>query len=122
MNKEQLQARINGMKENIKSLKVTVSKYETELDKLESHPTLYMYESLDDAEGYLWEILRERAFQDCEGSGNCGDEYYEQEFIVDGILYNGKLEVEYNRHDKTYYYIDGTKWSYVEIGPWKGEE
>ena len=48
------------------------------------------------------------AFEDCEGAGNCGMDKYTQEFIVGDMHYIATLTVEYNRHDKTYYYIDET--------------
>lgn len=59
--------------------------------------------------------LEHQAHSDCEGSYNLGDDVYEQEFIVNGKHYLGKLEVEYNRHDKTYYYVDETKFTVTEI-------
>lgn len=55
------------------------------------------------------------AAADCEGSYNCGQETYEQEFIVSGVRYLGTLECEYNRHDKTYYYVEDAKFSYKEL-------
>lgn len=42
-------------------------------------------------------------------------ETYEQEFIVSGVRYLGTLECEYNRHDKTYYYVEDAKFSYKEL-------
>lgn len=56
-----------------------------------------------------------QAEEDCEGSYNYGDHEYFQEFIVDGKHYMGKLSVEYNRHDKTYYYVDGHEFTATEI-------
>lgn len=47
------------------------------------------------------------ANDDCEGSHNCGASSYTQEFIVGETHYIGTLSVDYNRHDKTYYYVDG---------------
>ena len=58
--------------------------------------------------------LQEKAFNDCEGAGNCGLESYEQLFIVNGDTYLGTLYCEYNRHDKTYYYIEDSRFEYVK--------
>lgn len=71
-----------------------------------------VFESIEVACKKLQHVLYERASDDCEGSYNCGDEEYTQEFIVDGVKYIASLKCEYNRHDKTYYYIDGHKFSY----------
>jgi hypothetical protein len=43
----------------------------------------------------------------CEGSYCFGDDEYTQDFYVGDDLYRATLTVEYNRHDKTYYYVDG---------------
>lgn len=71
-----------------------------------------VFESLAKAEGVLEDKLRDRAAADCEGSYNCGAPEYVQEFMVGGVKYVGTLKVEYNRHDKTYYYIEECSFSY----------
>lgn len=78
-------------------------------------PENNVFATLEDAAGSLEERLRQQAHEDCEGAGNCGSEEYEQKFIVDGIHYDGKLSVEYNRHDKTYYYIDSAHFTYEPV-------
>ena len=70
-----------------------------------------LQDALDTIEGKLYDL----AHQDCKGSYNCGNEFYTQKFIVDGVVYEGTLHVEYNRHDKTYYYVDETQFTYEEI-------
>lgn len=59
--------------------------------------------------------LEAMAESDCEGSYNCGDSEYEQEVIINDTKYLCTLSVEYNRHDKTYYYIEETDFQVVEI-------
>lgn len=86
-----------------------------ELFKWESLAENNVFLSLKDAEYRVECILRGRAEEDCEGSYNCGQDTYEQEFIVNGVKYIGTLECEYNRHDKTYYYIEYAKFSYKEV-------
>lgn len=72
-----------------------------------------VFESLEKALGKVEAMLEHRAHEDCEGSHNCGQDEYTQAFMVDGVKYIGTLKVEYNRHDKTYYYVDGTDFSYA---------
>ena len=98
---------------NIKLAQGSLNYAEKQLSDFEALAENNVYESIDDA-GALEEILRERAFDDCEGAGNCGDEVYTQEFtLVNGDVYCATLTVEYNRHDKTYYYIDGSSFEIV---------
>jgi len=65
----------------------------------------------DTIEGKLYS----RADEACEGSYCRGLDQYVQLFYVNDVLYRGTLEVEYNRHDKTYYYIDETEFSVEEV-------
>lgn len=58
--------------------------------------------------------LQEKAFNDCEGAGNCGLEAYEQLFMVNSDTYLGTLYCEYGQHDKTYYYIGDNRFKYVK--------
>jgi hypothetical protein len=66
-----------------------------------------VFETMDKAEAVIENALLVMARDDCEGARNCGAESYSREFMVDGKTYVGTLTCEYNRHDKTYYYIDG---------------
>jgi hypothetical protein len=76
------------------------------LAEFASRPDNWRFESADKA-GRLEEVLLDRAHDDCEGSYNCGDDEYRQQFYVGDKLHVAILTVEYNRHDKTYYYVDG---------------
>ena len=73
-----------------------------------------VFETIDDAVGTIEDALRDKARDDCEGSYNCGNPEYTQAFMVAGVEYVGTLKVEYNRHDKTYYYIDSATFSYAQ--------
>jgi hypothetical protein len=79
-------------------------------ESIENH----VYKSLEDAENCLMSEFENQAFEDCEGSGNCGAEEYTQDFIVDGKEYTAIGNFSYDRHDKQYYYIDERSYSYVE--------
>ena len=74
-----------------------------------------VFESLDAAEAEISNRLLSEAYEDCEGSYNCGNEEYTQDFIVDGTAYRGTLKCQYNRHDKTYYYVDESDFTIEEL-------
>lgn len=101
--RETLKAEINIAQKALEAAKQAYDDFDQAAEN-NVFPTLKAAESLED-------VLANRAFQDCEGAGNCGSPSYEQEFIVDGVVYVATLEVEYNRHDKTYYYLDGQEFS-----------
>jgi hypothetical protein len=105
MTKEELQQAIEVAKKNLAAA-------ETALADFISAPENNVFDSLEDAVETIENRLRGQAGEDCEGSYNCGSDEYEQEFIVNGIRYLGTLQCEYNRHDKTYYYLDGAEFTY----------
>lgn len=69
------------------------------------------------AEPAIYSKLEAEAHSDCEGSYNCGNPQYTQQFYVNDVLYEGVLDVEYNRHDKTYYYIEETNFTVRKVEP-----
>jgi hypothetical protein len=85
----------------------------TALAEFEAKAENNVFESLDKAVYKIEGMLESRANQDCEGSHNCGQDEYTQEFMVAGVKYIGTLKVEYNRHDKTYYYVESSDFSYA---------
>jgi len=96
--------------DKIHQLEAEIAKLMQEINQFESLPENNVYASLDDA-CRLEDVLQHRAHEDCEGSYSCGAPEYTQDFMVDGLVYTEKLTVEYNRHDKTYYYIDNSDFS-----------
>lgn len=74
-----------------------------------------VYTNLEDACSIIEERLQDKAHDACEGSYSCGLEQYSQLFIVGGQTYKATLSVDYNRHDKTYYYVDGSRFSYESV-------
>jgi hypothetical protein len=88
---------------------------EAALSTWESFPENNQYHSLNEAAPCIEDILRDRAYEDCEGSYNCGLEEYVQDFMVGLTVYRGTLKCEYNRHDKTYYYLEHTTFSYAPV-------
>lgn len=75
------------------------------------------YESHDDAEGSITKRFRGIAREACEGAYNYGDDFYTQRYQIAGNpnVFKATVTFEYNRHDKTYYYIDGMDYSYAEV-------
>lgn len=94
--------------ENIKQAEAALRSAKEQLQEYEESPENNVYSSLEDAQE-LEEILLGLAYLDCEGSYNVGNDVYEREFMVDDEYYIAILECEYNRHDKTYYYVDEHK-------------
>ncbi|MFM0057081.1 hypothetical protein PQR64_15775 [Paraburkholderia phytofirmans] len=77
------------------------------LEAFERDPRNNVFESLEAADRELDNELRNRAHADCEGSHYCGASEYRQGFYVGGAEYVAIASVEYNRHDKQFYYVDG---------------
>lgn len=75
-----------------------------------------VFDTLDNAEYQLEDQMRDEASDACAGAGNMGCDEYTQRFMVGGIAYIATLTVEYNRHDKTYYYVDSTNFTYKLLG------
>lgn len=88
---------------------------EVALEAFDTAPENNVFATLEEAESVLEDRLRQQAFQDCEGAHNCGNDEYEQEFVVDGKHYMATAKFEYNRHDKMYYYIDGSDFSVAPL-------
>lgn len=99
---------IEQLKQDVKAAECALEQAEAALEKFQQRAENNVYATLEEAsaktEGYLWS----KANEDCEGSHNCGADTYYQECVVDGVVYVATLSVVYNRHDKTYYYVDGT--------------
>ncbi|TPG68585.1 nicotinate phosphoribosyltransferase [Brevibacillus laterosporus] len=72
------------------------------------------FDSIDEATDILFDEMRDEASNDCEGSYNVGSDQYERLCKVKDKYYKVIAEFEYNRHDKTYYYVDYSKVKSVE--------
>ena len=85
---------------------------EAALDTFLSLPENNQFEDLPRALQIIEITLRGKASDDCEGSYNCGLKQYTRLFMVNGETYQGVLDCEYNRHDKTYYYLEEANFTY----------
>jgi hypothetical protein len=90
----------------VRSAQLELAAAVKDLADFDAQPENNVYPSLEAAEALEY-VLWDRAHEDCEGAGNCGAQEYRQEFLVGGAKYVAIFTPEYNRHDKTYYYIDG---------------
>lgn len=103
------------LKTQVEACEVLLQAAQTKLDEYESSPEFHTYTTLEDGESSVYNRLYNQASEACEGSFCCGEDKYEQEFIVNGKHFLGTLTLEYNRHDKTYYYIDGEEFTVSEL-------
>lgn len=85
------------------------------LQDFDDQPENNEFDDFELACASIEEKLERKASNDCEGSYCYGSDHYKQEFIVKDVHYLGELSVDYNRHDKTYYYVDGTEFTVTEI-------
>lgn len=85
----------------------------------------YVFDTLEVALRKVGALHENEASNDCEGSYNCGaGEYFSTVHTKDdGKYYLLTTSFEYNRHDKTYYYIEETgETVYEEITPTAAEK
>lgn len=102
---------IDELNNAVTTLKQSYSTAAQSLYEYKCRPENNVFDYLDEASSELEKELIGEATEACEGAGNCGMDTYEQGFFVDGTAYIARLDVEYNRHDRTYYYVDGRKFS-----------
>lgn len=94
------------LKQAVKNARANLALAEAAVEAWDDMPENNVFASLDEAESKVEDALLGRARNDCEGSYSGGADTYTRGFIVGGVTYIGTLSVEYDRHDKTYYYVD----------------
>ena len=99
---------------DIKQAEIALSAAQEALADFLSLPENNKFTDLDDAVETIEDQLKDKACNDCEGSHNCGFDKYKQLFMVNEDTYLGVLTCEYNRHDKTYYYLEETSFTYTK--------
>lgn len=104
---------LEQLKSAVNEAKQALAGAESDLADFQERPENNVYASLDDAYE-LEDVLRGLAAQDCEGAYSVGDDEYSREFMVGDRVYVATLKCEYNRHDKTYYYIEEAEFSIAE--------
>ena len=115
--KDELNSRIKFYEEEVNYYRTEMNKAQYTLDSIKGNICFFQFETHEDAKDYLYEYLGEKASNDCEGSYNVGQDEYTQQYqlIVEDTIYEGKIEVQYDRHDKTYYYVDEVDYSFSEV-------
>jgi hypothetical protein len=97
------------LQHNVKEAEKALAYAQQQLFAFERSPDNFRYDSVDEATELEWD-LRDQASEDCEGSYNVGADEYRQDCYIDGKLHTAILyAIEYNRHDKRYYFVDGSK-------------
>ena len=112
MDKAQIAAEIATHKKAIALLEQSMTDFDSLIENNQ-------YEDHGTAEASIEDRFRNIAGEQCEGSNNCGEEKFMQRYQIAGNpnMFEATVSFEYNRHDKTYYYVDGTTYSYAEIEP-----
>jgi hypothetical protein len=100
---------------SVANAKAALETAEAALQAFSDAPENNRFDDLQVALDTVEDDLRSQAYDDCQGAYNCGDDSYSKEFYVGDTLYRGTAEFEYNRHDKTYYYIDECNFTYEEV-------
>jgi hypothetical protein len=104
---------IQDAKVRLKQAQEAVEFYQLELERTEDAVENNVYPDIETAQEAITSRMYTRASDACAGSYNLGSDQYTCPFVVEGLKYTAKVEIEYNRYDKQYYYVDGTKFSYT---------
>lgn len=110
MDKKQIAAEIYAHQQAIGIL-------EQSLDDFDSLIENNQYSDHKNAEYSITGRFSYIASEQCEGSHNYGEEMFKQQYQIAGNsnTFEASVQFEYSRHDKTYYYIDETNYSYVQV-------
>lgn len=106
LNRE-VQQRIQRLEEQVSTYLRLAETLKLDCDELKTLPYQYVVEDVDEAEGLINDLAREWGYEDCSGPHTQGADSYSIFVYVNGVLHKATAEVEYNRHDYTYYYVDG---------------
>ena len=99
----------------VKDASEKLEKAKSELLAFEASAENNRFDDADNAREVIEDKLRSYADADCEGAYNCGEETYTQRYYVGEVMYLCTAEFEYNRHDKTYYYVDGQSYTHEVV-------
>lgn len=110
-----MQTLINKLETQISDKTRELEELNAQLNIEKAKPENNIYVNFETACDFIQNALENKAAEDCEGAYNCGNEQYEQLFMVANDIYKGVLSVEYNRHDKTYYYIEDSKFEVIDV-------
>lgn len=115
MDKKQIDQKIAKITAEISELGAAALAKTAEINKLKNLHEFRDYRVIGrehgiDSYGVLIRLedeVNDMAAAACEGSHNRGSSQYDINFIdIDGTRKTATFEVQYDRHDKTYYYVD----------------
>lgn len=108
------------LKQNVFNAEKSLEEAKRILLEYEASPEMNTFEAVDNAICKICDKLLSKAAEDCEGSYNCGNDEYSQDFYVDNEKYTIKVQMDYGRHNKTYYYVCSSSFSMKkEGGEWE---
>jgi hypothetical protein len=99
LQKQELKSRLSTLSNEMVEVRILISNIDNDIN-------YNVFDTVELAEDYLFNRFECEANDACEGSHCCGEDKYTQDFMVDGVVHTAVGDFEYNRHDKTYYYID----------------
>lgn len=108
--------KIEELEHALATAKAVVDHIAEKLHEAIQDPINNVFTTLEKARVVLSRRMKQEAMDACEGSHCMGMEQYTQIFYVDdgaGPIekYIATANIEYNRHDKTYYYVDSFEFS-----------
>jgi hypothetical protein len=124
MNKKQIKTECDLLNTKIKFfnaqrdyLTTALEEVQCNLESIKSNICFFQFKTHEEAQDLIAGVLEDKASNDCEGSYCYGQSEYTQEYqLIDSdVVYEGKIKVEYNRHAKTYYYVDEVEYSFSEV-------
>lgn len=69
--------------------------------------------TLEDCKKYMRDVILEREHEETP-HGECGDNYVDARFKFEDKVYKITISIDWNRYDKQYYYMDGSRISSCE--------
>ena len=117
MTKDENKAKQLALLTEKQTLENRLDNINAELTVLYQDICLWNFKTHEEAKISITEVLEEAANDACEGSYKCGKKEYNQNYtLLDSpAVYTGKIKVEYNRHDKTYYYVEEVQYSFKKL-------
>lgn len=102
---------------NIMVIEQMLARAKKQLYDWDSLPENNVYTSIEAALSTIQDRFYSEASQACKGSYCLGEQKYEQEFTVEGDSnrYLATVEIDYNRYDKQYFYVEDTSVNYVKL-------
>lgn len=96
---------IEVLERNVSAARAALALAELELSEYKLAPERNQFETVEEAMESLSDVALSEA-TDCCGHHQMGDDRYAYRCFVGGEPHTVVIDVEYNRHDKQWYYVD----------------